>query len=302
MTTSPEKDQEKAAINKADKDKPSCFVIMPIADMQGYESRHFDRVYNHIIKPSCNLAGFNPIRADDVTSSNFIVLDILRKIIECDIAICDLSGRNPNVMYELGLRQAFNKKTVLIKDEKTTSPFDVQAFRYFEYDSSLRIDNAQLNVQSISSALNSTYGADSNDINSIVQLLRIQPAQVGEKTVLSQENSLLFKAIKELEQKLNPPKQSMNNVNSSLISVDDAKRYSNIGESLKDQLDFYPIESLIGNLYYDTLENKNIGTLQGLILDKNGKEHLQFKLGRTLSKVSINSPYLSKIIEDDIPF
>ena len=71
----------------------SCFIIMPIADVPGYDSGHFNRVYNHIIKPACELAGFSPIRADDINSSNLIVVDILKKIIESDLAICDLSGR-----------------------------------------------------------------------------------------------------------------------------------------------------------------------------------------------------------------
>ncbi|EOV9570490.1 hypothetical protein ACN5LI_002125 [Cronobacter turicensis] len=302
MTKAQEKAHDKVSDSKQENEKPSCFIIMPIADMHGYESRHFDRVYNHIIKPACDISGFSPIRADDVTSSNFIVLDILRKIVECDLAICDLSGRNPNVMYELGLRQAFNKKTVLIKDEKTISPFDVQAFRYCEYDSTLRIDNAQSNVQSISKSLSTTYSADGNDINSIVQLLKIQPAQVGEKTVLSEENSLIFKAIKELEQKFNQPNTPNNVKNNSFISYDETKKYSNIGETLKSQIDFYPVDSLIGNLYYHVIENKNLGALQGIVLDKHGGEHLQFKMGNALSRVPINSPYLSKIIEDDIPF
>lgn len=302
MTKAQEKDNDKDSDSKKENEKPTCFIIMPIADMHGYESRHFDRVYNHIIKPACNIAGFSPIRADDVTSSNFIVLDILRKIVECDLAICDLSGRNPNVMYELGLRQAFNKKTVLIKDEKTLSPFDVQAFRYCEYDSALRIDNAQSNVLSISKSLSTTYAADSNDINSIVQLLKIQPAQIGEKTILSQENSLIFKAIKELEQKFHQVNISTPINSNSLIAFNDIKSYSNIGESLKSQLDFHPIESLVGNMYYNKAANKKLGDLQGIILDNNGNEYLKFKFGKELNMVSLKSRSLSQIVEDDIPF
>ncbi|KYP88486.1 hypothetical protein WB91_17205 [bacteria symbiont BFo1 of Frankliniella occidentalis] len=277
------------------KNEKTCFVIMPIADMDGYEAGHFSRVYNHIIKPSCEKSGFKPIRADNVTSSNFIVLDILRKIVECDLAICDLSGRNPNVMYELGLRQAFNKKTVLIKDNKTISPFDVQAFRYCEYDSFLRIDNAQKNVNALSSAIDSTFISDINDINSIVQLLRIQPAQVGETTVLSQENTLILQAIREIEKRLPP----QNNV---IISKDKAKdtRYSSLGESLEVQNMFYSIDQLRGNLY--SLRNKFIGTLEGIKKDKDGKEYFIFSnAGRNL-QVPTDSPELSFILEDDIPF
>lgn len=85
-----------------------CFVIMPISDSEDYTSGHFGRVYEHIIKPACELAGFKPIRADDIMTTNYIALDIIKNIIESEMAICDLSSRNPNVLYELGIRQAFN--------------------------------------------------------------------------------------------------------------------------------------------------------------------------------------------------
>lgn len=280
--------------NHAENEK-TCFVIMPIADMDGYETGHFSRVYNHIIKPSCEKSGFKPIRADNVTSSNFIVLDILRKIVECDLAICDLSGRNPNVMYELGLRQAFNKKTVLIKDNKTISPFDVQAFRYCEYDSLLRIDNAHKNVNALSLAIESTYKNDINDINSIVQLLRIEPAQVGERTVLSQENTLILQAIREIEKRL-PPQ------NNSNIPKEKPKviTHSESGESLEMQFVFYPIEQLRGNLY--SLRDKFLGKLEGIKKDKDGKDYFVFSNAGKNYHVATDSPELGFIIEDDIPF
>lgn len=290
MTTATEKPK------KTDQDIHSCFVIMPIADMPGYESGHFHRVYNHLIKPACSHAGFKPIRADEVTNSNFIVLDILKRIVECDIAICDLSGRNPNVMYELGLRQAFNKKTVLIKDDKTISPFDVQAFRYCEYDSTMRIDNAQTNSQSISKALASTFSADENDVNSIVQLLKIQPAQVGEKTILSQENTLILKAIRELQQHIVPQAGEINNKTYNL------EKYSNPGEELAVQLDFYPVQQLIGNSYYSKSTNKFFGILAGTSQDKYNRDYLVFKNGDKLKRIEVDSSELSMLVEDDIPF
>ncbi|EPR71058.1 hypothetical protein ADICYQ_0649 [Cyclobacterium qasimii M12-11B] len=87
-----------------------CFIIMPISDQEGYEKGHFSRVYKHLIVPACERAGFKPIRADDEVKTNYIVIDIIRKILDSDIVLADLSAKNPNVMYELGIRQAFNKK------------------------------------------------------------------------------------------------------------------------------------------------------------------------------------------------
>ena len=123
--------------------KRTCFVIMPISDAEGYEKGHFSRVYEHLIKPACEQAGFDPVRADDTSKANMIIIDILQKILECDMAICDLSSRNPNVFYELGFRQAFNKKTILIKDIKTAMPFDISGIRTLTYNENLRIDEVK---------------------------------------------------------------------------------------------------------------------------------------------------------------
>ena len=108
-----------------DGEKIECFVIMPISDQQGYDKDHFQLVYEDIIKPAVSLAGMIPVRADETKGSNLIQLDILRKVIKLPIAICDISAKNPNVFYELGMRQAFDMPTVILKDTNTDAPFDI---------------------------------------------------------------------------------------------------------------------------------------------------------------------------------
>ena len=117
-----------------------CFVIMPISDIDSYPTGHFKRVYEHLIKPACIKAGFKAIRADDVQKTNIIIVDVLQKILSAEMSICDLSSRNPNVLYELGIRQAFGLPITLIKDNKTPRIFDIQGIRDLEYDENLRVD------------------------------------------------------------------------------------------------------------------------------------------------------------------
>lgn len=111
--------------------------MMPIADVQSYDSGHFGRVYEHLRKPAIMSAGYQPIRADDTIKTDYMVVSIIQMIVDCEIVICDLSARNPNVMYELGIIHAFNKSVVLIKDIRTEKIFDIQGLRYSEYDESL---------------------------------------------------------------------------------------------------------------------------------------------------------------------
>ena len=108
---------------------PVCFVLMPISDPEEYDTGHFRRVYDHLIVPSCEKAGFNPVRADEVKKTNHIVLDVLKKIVESEMVLCNLSSKNPNVLYELGIRQAFNLPVTIIKDKSTSRIFDIQGIR-----------------------------------------------------------------------------------------------------------------------------------------------------------------------------
>lgn len=174
---------------------------MPISDTDEYPNGHFGRVYSHIIKPACELAGFTAIRADDIMTTNYIALDILKNIINCDMAICDLSSRNPNVLYELGIRQAFNLPVTLIKDSRTERIFDIQGFRDVEYDESLRIDTVEESIQELAETIKNTY-SNKNEINSLISLLSIEPAKISEKTKISSEAELILTSLLGLETRM----------------------------------------------------------------------------------------------------
>lgn len=176
-----------------------CFVIMPISDMEGYPEGHFNRVYDFIIKPACKQAGYETVRADVTAKTNVIIVDILKNVYDCEMAICDLSARNPNVFYELGFRQAFNKKTVLMIDEKTTRPFDISAIRSFQYHSSLRIDLVNEAKDKLNKALKETETMADTETNSLLKLLTIEgPAKLPQSLKLSDDSSLILQAIQDL--------------------------------------------------------------------------------------------------------
>jgi len=174
---------------------------MPISDCDNYASGHFNRVYEYIIKPSCEKAGFIPVRADEIMTTNYIALDIIKHIINSEMAICDLSARNPNVLYELGIRQAFNLPVTLIKDTKTNRIFDIQGFRDIEYDDSLRIDSVQGTIDELSEVIKNTHQA-TNEINSLISLLGIEPAKISGKTKISGETELILNSISGMENRL----------------------------------------------------------------------------------------------------
>jgi len=163
------------------KENNSCFVIMPISDVEGYAKGHFFHVYEDIIKPAVEQTEFLPIRADEVKETNFIHLDMLKKLIEAPIAICDLSTRNPNVLFELGIRQAFDKPVVLIQEKGTPKIFDIGPLRYLEYSKDMKYHEVLKTQKELKESIEATKAAEGEhgNINSIVRLMALStPASI----------------------------------------------------------------------------------------------------------------------------
>lgn len=153
-----------------------CFVIMPISDSDGYEKGHFKRVYEDIFKPAIIRANFKPYRADENNAASLIQLEIIQKLIECPMAICDLSSRNPNVLFELGVRQAFDKPVVLVQECDTPRIFDISSINTIDYRKERIYHEVMEDQERIYNAIVDTFNKSNNGktVNSIVQLLSIK--------------------------------------------------------------------------------------------------------------------------------
>lgn len=145
-----------------------CFVIMPISDQGDYPAGHFTKVYEQIIQPAVRDAGYEPYRVDENNICDNIINKIFDAIQECPMAICDLSNRNPNVLYELGLRQAYDKPVVLIQDEKTEKIFDVSGISTVFYKSARLYEDVIDARKNIKNAILSTKEGKMNTLVRIV--------------------------------------------------------------------------------------------------------------------------------------
>lgn len=85
----------------------TCFVMMPVSDVDGCRPGHFREVYEGLIAPAVTDAGYECTLATSKSSAHMIQLDVVTKVVTADLCICDLSTNNPNVLFEYGIRQAF---------------------------------------------------------------------------------------------------------------------------------------------------------------------------------------------------
>ncbi len=104
-----------------------CFTIMPFGGW-------FDKYYEEIYIPAIQTSGLEPKRADDLYRPSTIIRDIWQYTKECKLIVADLTGKNPNVLYELGLGHAIAKPVIIITENLEDIPFDLKALRIIEYD------------------------------------------------------------------------------------------------------------------------------------------------------------------------
>jgi hypothetical protein len=159
-------------------EQQECFIIMPISDPETHEKGHFKLIYDNIFKVACKNAGFKAHRADDEKSTGVIHTNILKKILNAPIAICDLSTLNPNVTFELGIRQAFDMPVVLVQEKGTRHIFDLAPIKTIEYCKEMKYHDVIAFQESLSEALTATMAESKkpDNSNSIVKFLSLKSA------------------------------------------------------------------------------------------------------------------------------
>lgn len=92
-------------------------------------------LYTDFIRPELESQGFEVARADDIGDENNrnILRDVIDGIAKCDLVIAELTGNNPNVLYELGLAHALRKPVLHLTQNLDEVPFDLRSYRMIEY-------------------------------------------------------------------------------------------------------------------------------------------------------------------------
>jgi hypothetical protein len=105
--------------------KKKCYVIMPFSQSspehtEEYWNNHFNNFLKPLIESAAPLEAYRsyPLRSD-------IVEQIVKDLITAPIVVADLTDANPNVYWELGVRQSFTYGTITIAQQGTELPSDI---------------------------------------------------------------------------------------------------------------------------------------------------------------------------------
>jgi len=110
-----------------------CFVIGPMRDMA-----RLKRLAEEIIEPVVKEFGYR-VETPDQPDMGKIMDQVIATLDRAELVIADLTGNNPNVCYELGIRHCLGRAYIVVREEKgdvaqDKPPFDIAAYRYASID------------------------------------------------------------------------------------------------------------------------------------------------------------------------
>ncbi len=144
-----------------------CFVISVIGDKGSEERRYADDLFDYIIRPAAERAGYSDVkRADHIHDSGILTVQVIEAIVSADMVVADLTRWNPNVYYELAVRHFTGLPIVQMVSHDAKLPFDVQQVRTVHFG--LGVREAQEAVEDLCNKLLAA-GSEEYQINPITE-------------------------------------------------------------------------------------------------------------------------------------
>ncbi|MDH8062562.1 hypothetical protein P1A13_02550 [Lactococcus lactis subsp. lactis] len=172
-----------------------CFFVTPIGTDNSQERKISDFVMSVYLIPTLKELGYEVVRADTSFSVERIDLSIIDQLKNSDLVIADVSGNNPNVMFELGYRIALEKPYIIIAQNINELPFDISSIRTLIYETiapNILEFNAQLEI--MVKSINNKSG-DKNITTNLTNVLNNESENIN---VTSQKDDPIYQAGQEI--------------------------------------------------------------------------------------------------------
>lgn len=111
-----------------------CFVIMPFSGTNSCTEDEWREIFENLFRPAVEEAGLGyECRRSEATRGNLISA-IIRSLHDAHVVVADLTDKNPNVFYELGVRHAIKNRTILLAQDRQFMPSDLQSYANHVYE------------------------------------------------------------------------------------------------------------------------------------------------------------------------
>lgn len=186
--------------------------------------------------------------------------DLFKAIVEADLVIADLRGLNPNVMYELGIRHAFNKPTIHLRDVHTKLPWDIDKNYTVTYPLPIQLSHKEELIKEVQERVRKVLSLDQKTKPSYSTLHSVIKANAAIDNLPSVSSDLkevlsnISKQVRDLNSKVDEMKPVAPLRSSDMTSL--RWKDTSLGTNV-DPFNVRTIGNLLGNTPVDTLPDFN---------------------------------------------
>ena len=136
-----------------------CFVVSAFGSTAEEQTRT-KQVLRHLIRKVLTPRGYSVVRADEIDDEGLITNQIIEHLLDDHLVVADLSGRNPNVFYEVAVRHAARKPIIHLISVGESIPFDIANMRAVSYalDDPDLLEQAQQELDRKAAAIEASDG------------------------------------------------------------------------------------------------------------------------------------------------
>ncbi|PHR88827.1 MAG: RNA helicase [Blastopirellula sp.] len=203
----------------AGKSREMCGLIMPISEIDGCSKKHWLDVKT-ILTEAIEDADLDSRLVSDSEYSGIIHKEIVQNIYTDKLVVCDVSASNPNVMFELGMRLAFDKPTIVIKDDVTKFNFDTSPIKHLQYRRDLRYmdmvqfksDLSDLIKGTIEESSKSGYSTYLKTMGDFIEPVKIETKELSHDDYIIQELKILSDKVDRISKESNESIRGESNI------------------------------------------------------------------------------------------
>jgi hypothetical protein len=250
--------------------KGICGIIMPMSGSGDYTAAHWVQIRT-IIEDAAHEAEFEARIVSTSVSQGILQTNLVTNLYQDEIVVCDVSNNNPNVMLELGMRIAFGKPFIVIKDRSTAFSSDINVIIHEQYDRDMLYPQAKQFKKTLSELIvEKAREASQDNYKSFLSTFKvpnlnvedIQALPIGIKDLLSE----LVISVEQLNRKVdsNLPNNGTFNVNGIVVSPKDDE--TPLSEDEKEYIRYFisniPVPQPLGmNHYIFQMQNEGVGVI-----------------------------------------